>query len=106
MRERLIELRERRALLLQRAADERDTVAGIVSRADVAMRWIETARSLVNAAARRPLWIVAGVALLVMLRPRRMFRLFADGWSMYRIYRAARGWWRRIAPSVDQALRP
>ena len=102
MRERLIELRERRARLQQQAGAERDALAEFVARADVAMRWIETGRSLVNAAVRRPLWIVAGVALLVALRPRRTFKLLAGGWSLFRLYRSARLWWLRLDPTLDR----
>jgi hypothetical protein len=105
MRERLIILRERRALLLQRAEAERATLAVAVSRADAAMRWIDTGRALIDAAARRPLWIVAAVAFLVALRPRRALKWIAGGWSLFRVYRGARAWLRRVAPSLDIGLR-
>lgn len=105
MRERLIELRERRARLLERANGERETLAAYLARADAATRWVETGRLLVASLRRRPLWVAAAVVLLVALRPRRVLTWLAKGWTLWQLYRQARLWWQRLAPLAQAALR-
>ena len=95
---RLIELRERRAHLVERAQGERERLAALLSRADPVLSWLEVGRRVLDEARRRPLIVLAGVALLVALRPRRALKLLASGWSLWRIYRRARRWWALAAP--------
>lgn len=101
MRERLVALAERRARLIVRAQAERETVAALLARTDgvasLAVSVIRTARRALDLAGRHPLIVVAGVALLVALRPRRAITWLARGWSLWRLYRGARGWWLRFA---------
>lgn len=98
MRERLIALRDERAELLVRAAAERTTLAGRIARADVLAVWAGAGASLLAELRRRPLWVVLAVALLVAVRPRRVLKWAASGWTLWRIARVALVWWRRLAP--------
>jgi hypothetical protein len=44
--------------------------------------------------------VVAGVALLAVLRPRRTLAWLARGWSLWRLARGAQGWWRRFSAAA------
>ena len=100
MRARLIELHQRRAQLAARAQAERELLAGQLARADAALAWLARGRSLLEEARRRPLLLAASaLVLLLVLRPRRVFRLLAGGWSLWLLYRRAQGVWASIAPA-------
>ena len=105
MRERLFALAERRAHLVAHAQAERATINALLTRTDgaayLAVSLIQTARRGLDQAARHPLIVVAGIALLVALRPRRALTWLARGWSLWRLYRGARGWWQRFAAIAD-----
>lgn len=96
MRERLLALAERRARLVARAQAERATIAALLVPMDAATSLFQTARRVMDQARRHPLVVVAGVALLVALRPRRALTWLARGWSLWRLYRGAHGWWLRF----------
>ena len=96
MRARLIALAERRAQLQLRAQSERESVALLVTRADGALAWVDKGRRMLQELGRRPLIIVAAVALLVALRPRRALKWLASGWSLWRLYRQAILWSQRL----------
>jgi hypothetical protein len=96
MRARLIALAERRALLLHRAQSEREHVAALVTRADAALAWVDKGRRVLQELGRHPLIVVAAVALLVALRPRRALKWLASGWTLWRLYRQANLWWQRL----------
>jgi hypothetical protein len=98
IREKLIALRERRALLVLHAEHQREGVIAIVERAEVAMAWFDRARAFGQKLRANPLWVVAGVAVLVALRPRRMFKLFATGYSLWRGWRNVRAAYERYVP--------
>jgi hypothetical protein len=89
MRERLLALAGRRARLVVRAQAERETMAALLARTDGAASLVRTARRALDQAGRHPLIVVAGVALLVALRPRRAITWLARGWSLWRLYRRA-----------------
>jgi hypothetical protein len=101
MRERLLALAERRAQLSARAQAERASLASLLAPADAAANLaasvVRVARNLTGQAARHPLLTVAGVALLAALRPRRALTWLGRGWSLWRLYRGARGWWLRYS---------
>jgi len=103
MRERLLGLAEHRARLVTRAQSERATLSAMLVPADAAASLaasvLRVARDLVEIAGRHPLVVVAGVALLVALRPKRAITWLARGWSLWRLYHGARGWWLRFATS-------
>lgn len=98
MRARLIALRERQMRLAVRAQVEREELAVQLARADAALAWLERGRSALEAVRRRPLLLAAAAALILILRPRRVLKLLASGWSLWRLYRRAQRWWERIAP--------
>jgi hypothetical protein len=104
MRERLVALAERRAHLVARAQVERATIGALLARTDgaasLAASVIRTARRALDLAGHHPLIVVAGIALLVALRPRRALTWLARGWSLWRLYRGAHGWWLRFAATA------
>ena len=110
MRERLLALAERRARLMARAQAERETISALLTPADavasLAASLIRKARRVLDEARRHPLSVVAGVALLVAVRPRRAITWLSRGWSLWRLYRGARGWWLRFVASSAPAGAP
>jgi hypothetical protein len=110
MRERLLALAERRARLAARAQSERETMAALIARTDtvasLAVSLLHAARRVLEQGQRHPLIVVAGVALLAALRPRRAITWIARGWSLWRLYRGARGWWLRFAAQSSSADTP
>lgn len=98
IRERLLRLRERRAVLVARAEQQRDAVYGLVVRAETATAWFDRARTLLGKAREHPVWIAVGVALFVALRPRKSLRLLATGFSLWRGWRSLRASLERIGP--------
>jgi len=100
-RTQLLEIAERRARYVERARTEREHVATLIARSDGALTWIDTGRRMLRELGRRPLIVVAVVALFVALRPRRTMKWLATGWSLWRLYRRASGWWRRFAAITD-----
>jgi hypothetical protein len=104
MRNRLLALAERRAQLAARAKAEREALSRLIAPADGAATAVAAllglARRAADAAGRHPLVVVAGVALLAVLRPRRTFAWLARGWSLWRLARGAQGWWRRFSAAA------
>jgi YqjK-like protein len=96
-RERLIALRERRAELIARAGAEREVIAAVLARTDAVSRWFEAGIEAGAELGRHPAWIAGGAGLLFVLRPKRVLKWVASGWSLWRVYRGARAWlWRAI----------
>lgn len=103
VRERLIQIAERRARLQEKARAERELLAAALERGDQAAAVLQRVRALVEELRRRP-WIVAGgVALLVALRPRRALGWLMKGWSAWRLYRGAQRWWRQHVERAPDA---
>lgn len=98
IREKLIALRERRAVLVSRAEHQRATVFELVGRAETAMVWFDRARGFGRKLRANPLWVVAGVALLVILRPRKALGLAATGLTLWRNWRTLRATYERFVP--------
>ena len=105
IRERLIAVRERRATLIERSEHQRENAAVLVGRAETAFAWIDRVRSLGHTLRAHPVWVAAGVALLVALRPRKMLRLFGMGMTLWRGWRTARAAYERYVPR-QSAVRP
>ena len=105
MRAQLLELAEHRTRLVARAQAERAALNAQLAPADAAAALATSvqrlAQRLVDEARRYPLLVVAGVALLAALRPRRAAAWLTRGWSLWRLYRGARGVWLRF--SADPA---
>lgn len=98
MRSRLLELRERQARLAVLAEGEREQLAVQLARADTALAWLQRGRSVLEAVRRQPLLLAAGVLLVMAWRPRRILKLLASGWSLWRLYRQVQLGWQRLAP--------
>ena len=92
-RQRLIALSQQRARLIEGARAERERLHTAVGRIESALSWIDVVEKGVNGARRHPLLVVAAVVLLVALRPRGAMKLFASGWSLWRLYLRARRLW-------------
>ena len=103
MRDRLLALAEQRTRLVAHAQAERETFSAMLAPADAAASLAASvtrlARSVLEQAARYPLSVVVGMALLVALRPKRAITWLSRGWSLWRLYRGARGWWLRFESS-------
>ena len=110
MRERLLALAGRRARLVARAQAERATIGTLLAPADraasLAVSLLHAARRALDHAGRHPLIVAAGVALLIALRPRRALTWLGRGWSLWRLYRGAHGWWLRLAAATGPAGTP
>lgn len=106
MREQLIALRERRARLLERAAHEREAIAGLLERTDAATAWLARTARLVASARRHPAWVAAALAFVLALRPRPALKWLASGLSLWQAYRGARRWLRRLEPVIGASLAP
>lgn len=98
IREKLIALRERRATLVARSEHQREHVAMLVGRAETAFAWVDRARAFGRKLRAHPLWVVAGVALLVALRPGKMLKLFGTGMTLWRGWRTLRATYERYVP--------
>ena len=101
VRRRLLQLAERRARLAERARAERESLAALVARSDEASRVVSrvlgTGERLLQELRRQPLLVIAGAALLVVLKPRLALRWLGRGWGLWRLYRGLRRWWQRLA---------
>jgi YqjK-like protein len=111
IRNQLIALGARRSRLAADAQSEREAIARAIAPADgaasVVASLLAVARRAAGEARQRPELVVAGVALLVALRPRRALAWIARGWSLWRLYRGAQRWWSRFdaltgAPAVPR----
>ena len=110
MRQRLLALAEHRVRLAARAQAERATLAALLVPTDgasaLATTLLRIVRRAMEAAQRQPLIAIAGVALLAALQPRRALTWLARGWSLWRLYQGARGWWLRFAAANPHAGTP
>jgi hypothetical protein len=107
-RTRMLEIAERRARYVERARAEREALAQVLAKTDGAASVLAGVRRVLDGIRQRPLIIVAVVALLVALRPRRSLKWMARGWWLWRLYRQVRGWRQHLeaATGVQPARRP
>jgi hypothetical protein len=105
IRERLLALRERRAALVARAETQRVEILAIVGKLERATAWYDRARAIGRKLRANPLWVVAGVALLVAARPRKAVKLFTTAYSLWRGWRNLQGLIERYAPAQPPARR-
>jgi len=105
MRERLLEVRERRAQLVASAELQRVAIFELLGKADHVVHWYDRARDLGRKASAHPVWIAAAVALVVAARPRNAFKLVAAGFSLWRGWRKLRATIDRFVP-VDMRRSP
>jgi len=105
IREQLLALREKRALLVGRAEEQRHDVLVIVARLERAAAWYDRARAIGRKVRANPLWVVAGVALLVAARPRKAVKLFTTAYSLWRGWRSLKALLERYAPAQQPVPR-
>ena len=99
-RTRLLHIAERRARYVERAAAEREALARALAASDTAASLLAGARRVLEGIAQQPLVVAAGIALLVVLQPRRALGWLMKGWSAWRVYRSARRYWQRLAAAA------
>lgn len=92
-RRRLIALSQQRARLVGRARVEREHLGAVAARIESALSWVNVVHKGVDGVRRHPLLVVAGIALLVVLRPRGALKLLASGLSLWGLYQRARRLW-------------
>ena len=105
IREKLLALRERRSLLIAHCELQRIEVFTIIERVERAAAWIDRAKAIALNLRAHPVWLAAGVALLVAARPRKALKLFATGFSLWRGWRNLRAMMERFAPAHPAARR-
>jgi hypothetical protein len=105
MRERLIVLREQRHRLVVLAAGERESLGALVDRSYVLDRWMQLANRFAAEVRKHPGWVLAAVAVLVALRPKRALSWAVKGWSLYQLYRRGSSLWARMSPVVAAFLK-
>ncbi len=105
MRERLLDVRERRSQLVASADLQRVEIFELLRKADHVAHWFDRARDLGRKASTHPVWIAAAVALIVAARPRNTFKLVAAGFSLWRGWRKLRAMIDRFVP-VDMRRSP
>jgi len=103
MRERLIRLAERRALLQERARAEREKLAELVARSDEWARLLQGVGRVAEELRRQPWIAAAAVALFAALWPRRALRWLMKGWAAWRLVRGARRWLAQLAARSGHA---
>jgi hypothetical protein len=105
IRENLLALRERRAVLIAKADEQRGDLIAVVASVERAAVWYDRAKALGRKVREHPLWVAAGVALLVAARPRSALKLFASGFSLWRAWRRLSVVLDRLAPAQPVARR-
>ena len=105
IREQLLALRERRALLVADADEQRYAVMAIVGKVEHVTAWYDRARALGRKVRKNPLLVAAGVALFVAVRPRNTLKLAATGFSLWRGWRQLNAVLDRFAPAQPPARR-
>lgn len=91
MNERLAAVQARRALLLERAAHQRDDIARLVQAAMppvTAVEWGIRAMRLIRS---RPAIVAGALAAATILRPGRAVRWAVRGWAAWQAWQRIRG---------------
>jgi hypothetical protein len=92
MNEKLFELALRRERLIAQAAQQRTTLARSVQVWRVPLALADEGLAALRYLKQHPMWVVGGVAVVVVLRPRSVAKWVRRGWAAYRIVRRVRGW--------------
>jgi hypothetical protein len=99
---RLAEIRARRELLLARSALQRDTLALLVQQWRAPFELADRGVRIARYAREHPGALLAAIAVLVALAPKRALRWAGSALALWRGYRSARG---LIEPLVRPAAR-
>jgi hypothetical protein len=84
---RLIQLRERRARLLERAARQREELAGCVAALGTPIAIADRGIAIVRYIRARPGLVTAAAAIVMVLRPRRSFGWARRGFALWQSWR-------------------
>lgn len=84
MNARLIELAERRATLIARAATQRNDLAWATSPLRTISSAIDQGIAIAGYLKQRPLLLAGGIAAVVLLRPRFFLKWLKRGWLAWR----------------------
>lgn len=93
IRHRLIVLRQHRARLIGHARVEREHLGAVLGRIESSLSWVDVLQKGLGEVRQHPLLVLAGVTLLVALRPRWAVKLLARGWWLWQLYQRGRRVW-------------
>ena len=88
MSERLIKLAERRATLIARAESQRDTLGQAVVPLRVPLAVVDQGLAGINYLKLHPEWLAGSAVLMLLLKPRRIFKWAQNGWLAWRFARS------------------
>lgn len=91
MNERLAEVRARRALLLERAAHERDEVVRLVRATTPPVRIVEWSLRALRLLRSKPVIVGGALAAAAVLRPGRAMRWSVRAWAAWQAWQRIRG---------------
>ncbi|HWU36531.1 MAG TPA: YqjK-like family protein [Candidatus Acidoferrum sp.] len=89
MNTKLIELAERRAILVDRARAQRDEISGALASWRSPLGKIDQGIAAMGFVKRYPVVLAGIVTLLVVFRPVRLMKWLPPGWLMWRAVRVA-----------------
>lgn len=87
MSERLIKLAERRATLIARAENQRDTLARAAEPWRKPLALADSVLAAIRHLRQQPALLAGTAAAMLVLRPRRIFKWTQRGWLAWRLFR-------------------
>lgn len=90
MNAKLLELAERRATLVERAATQRTDLSQRLAPWQGALGVVDQGVAAVRYIRNHPELLAAAVAFAVVIRPRRVVSLLQRGWTLWRMVRVVR----------------
>ena len=90
MSEQLIKLAERRATLIARAENQRDTLAHASVPLQAPLALADRGLAGIHYLRQHPEWLAGTAALVLLLKPRRIFKWSQRGWLAWRFARGLR----------------
>ncbi len=92
MNRRLLQIRARRARLLEQAASQRLVLAQAYRCWRTPLRYADLGLSVARALGQKPLWLTLFSAGLLGARTRGMWKWAARAWPLWTVVRIARNW--------------
>ena len=87
MSEKLIKLAERRATLIARAENQRDTLARASVPLQAPLALADRGLAGIHYLRQHPEWLAGSAVLALLLKPRRIFKWSQRGWLAWRFTR-------------------
>ncbi|MBI1174900.1 MAG: hypothetical protein GC139_06495 [Sideroxydans sp.] len=91
MNARLIQLAERRATLIAQAANQRQTLAQATAPWRKPLAVVDHGISAIHYLRQYPALVAGSAAMMIVLRPRFLFRWGQRGWLAWRLLQGIRG---------------